>query len=251
MELDLFKKIVGDVKSGGHRLMWLHHMGEPLVYPFLAEAIEYTKRELPSVPCISTNGMLLNTDRLKELREAGANTIMICLSSMRKDVYEKLRVGAIFEVVIDNIHEALDMNCFNIILQRMDTIYNHDETADAYYKEFGEARPGFRVSESWPVNRFKPGGFYIGYNEPAQPKCHLIATHFVICQDGRVPVCCFDYDCTVLCGDVSKDSIDVIAENGWDDVYDLITKRELDMLPACKDCLSMDWRNGLAPGRLK
>lgn len=249
MELSLFKKIVDECASAGHLLLWLHHMGEPLLYPHLAEAIEYQVRVCGYPPCISTNGMLLDKEMCEKLKDAGAHTIMVCISSMRRSVYDKLRIGGDLDRVVKNTHTAYDVG-FDIIIQKMDTIYNHDETNGEYYEEFGGAagRPRLRI-ESWPVNKFKPGGLYVGYNESLEPTCHLLASHFVICQDGRVAICCFDYDCTTPCGDVNTDTISHIAEYGFDHYVEKIRARDTVSMPACKECLSMEWRNELPTER--
>jgi len=248
MDFELYEKIVDECAAEGHALLWLHHMGEPLVYPLICEAIEYAVKKLGRPPSISTNGLLLDRHMLQNLKDAGASFMMICLSSMRKGAYEHIRVGGTFEVLVENVHTALEVGGFDIMIQAMDTIYNHDETVDAYYEEFGGKREGFRV-EKWPVNKFKPGGRYIGYNEPLIPSCHLLASHFVICQDGRVPICCFDYDCLVSCGDVSEHSISYIAEHGFDGRIASIRSGQLDSMPACKECFDMNWRNELSPER--
>lgn len=244
MDFSLFQTIVQQCKYDGHNLMWLHHIGEPTLWPYLCEGIEYMRYTLGRTPCISTNGMLLDSDMLKNLKAAGAGHVMICFSSMREDVYNILRRGGNYHRVIQNIHTAKDMNCFDITVQLMDTVLNHDETPEMYYAEFGEETPNFRVSK-WPVNKFKPDGEYFGFNEPYSPSCHILSSHFVICQDGRVPVCCFDYDCTVCAGNVSFDSITSIAEHGFDSIVDKIKARDFSNMPACSNCFDMTWRDKL------
>jgi len=240
MDYALFEDIVQQCKYHAHNLMWLHHMGEPLLWPHLCEGIEYMRKILGHSPCISTNGMLLDKDMLQNLNDSGARFLMICLSSMREEVYNKLRRGGDYHRVIQNIHAAKDMGCFDILVQNMKTTFNTTETPEDYYKEFGEKCSGFRV-EQWPVNKFKPKGRYFGFNEPYNPSCHLLPSHFVICQDGRVPVCCFDYDCTVCAGSLFESNIKEIAETGFDKIVDRIKERDFSAMPA--------WRNKLSRSR--
>lgn len=244
MEFELFEQIVDECKTEGHLLMWLHHMGEPTLWPRLCDGIALMRKELGYSPCISTNGMMLDKDMLQNLKDAGARHLMICLSSMNRQVYDVLRRGGDYDRVVANIHTAKDMGCFDIVLQNMKTIYNRVETTDTYYREFGGAVSGFRV-EQWPVNKFKPNGVYVGFNEPFYPSCHLLASHFVICQDGRVPVCCFDYDCTVCAGNVAESSLSEVAKHGFDSIVAKIRAGELSDMPACADCFDMTWRRVL------
>jgi len=247
MKPGLFRKIVDECAAEGHKLSWFHQMGEPLLHPQIDELMLYATKHLPLPPAISTNGMLLDEAMCWRLKDAGASTIMVCLSSMRHDVYNRLRVGGDISIVINNIHVAVDMG-FDVIVQKMVTIYNHDEDMEAYEAEFGENRFAFKVTD-WPANKFKPGGKYIGYNEPFEPSCHFLASHLPICQDGRVAICCFDYDCTSPCGDVNEDTISDIAAEGFDYYVRKLRARNVRDMPACYECLSMKWRTELPADR--
>lgn len=55
---DLFKKIVDEASSHGHRSFSLHLFGEPLLYPRILESIEYLKSRGHAV-ILTTNGVLL------------------------------------------------------------------------------------------------------------------------------------------------------------------------------------------------
>lgn len=248
MDFSLFEQIVDECKVEGHNLMWLHHMGEPTLWPRLCDGIALMRKKLGYAPCISTNGMLLDKEMLQNLKDAGAGFLMVCLSSMREAAYNKLRCGGNYHRVIQNIHTAKDMGCFDILIQNMKTIFNTTETPEEYYAEFGDKCSGFRV-EQWPVNKFKPNGRYYGFNEPYNPSCHLLSSHFVICQDGRVPACCFDYDCTVCAGNVAVSGIRYVSEYGFDEIVTKIRGMEFSELPACSDCFDMTWRNKLSRER--
>jgi len=58
LPFELFKKIVDEASSFGHRSFSLHLFGEPLLYPRIIESIQYLKQRGHTV-ILTTNGLLL------------------------------------------------------------------------------------------------------------------------------------------------------------------------------------------------
>ena len=52
---------------------------------------------------MTTNWTLINEQSIKKLKETGLKFIQISLDGANKQIYEKIRVGATFERVIDSI----------------------------------------------------------------------------------------------------------------------------------------------------
>jgi len=80
--------------------------GEPTLHPKLSEIIHYTKR-YGFVTEIQTNGTLLNSDKLHDLKKAGLNIINFAFHSHKKNISNKLR-GVDFghEKIISNLKLA-------------------------------------------------------------------------------------------------------------------------------------------------
>lgn len=249
MELSLYKKIVDECcehHPNKMRIEWLHAMGEALLHPKLVEILDYTNNKLGYSPSISTNGVLIK-NRLKDIVSYKNITFMVGLSSMDRDVYNKIRVGGDYDLVIYGIHLLIDSG-YKVTIQKMHTIYNDNETQEKYRKEFGST--GYAIEE-WNVNRFKPATTYIGFTE--KKVCYNMGAFLLVYQDGRVPICCFDYDCTTCVGNVNYQPILDIAYNNFDLIADDIKNSRLDKYPACKDCLisepesfrPIDWKNNV------
>lgn len=236
MAWDLFTKVVDDAVRNGYRVMWLHVFGEPLLYPRIFDAVRYIKEADKRGPCISTNGMLLTKDVSEQLIDSGVEHIMVVLSSMMKEVYEKIRVGAVFETVVENIHDLIDVSRgrIDIVIQHLITKWNANETADEYYREFGRHKR-FSVTD-WQTVRLPPHGEYIGLTKPHYG-CLMRMVHFCVLADGRVPICCFDYDCTVCCGDMNIQTIDEVATGKLFEQYTYkILTGDVAEMPSCRKC---------------
>ena len=71
------QKVAEDFRANGIRARWLHEMGEPLLYPRLAEAIDL----FPGVG-VSTNVMMLDADYGRELLATSLERIRLCVDTI-------------------------------------------------------------------------------------------------------------------------------------------------------------------------
>jgi len=107
MKLDLYKKIIDDVK-GFATDVDLFSRGEPLLNPDIFEMIRYTK-ESGLKARIHSNGTLLTKEKGRKLVESGLDTISFSLDGYDKETYENIRVNANFEKTIENIKRLLEI----------------------------------------------------------------------------------------------------------------------------------------------
>lgn len=81
-------------------------MGEPLLNPEIAAMVAAAKRQKKFVT-LTTNGTLLSEDIFRRLSEAGLDRLIISLDAAEKKLYERLRPGADFTRVVENIRTAV------------------------------------------------------------------------------------------------------------------------------------------------
>lgn len=106
----------------------LQGMGEPMLYPGLADIIKRFKAVAKPGATIgtTTNATLLDHDRAVELCKAGLDFIYFSVDGATKEIYEKIRVGANFETVLANISGMVEVakayrpelrTMFNFVIQ--------------------------------------------------------------------------------------------------------------------------------------
>lgn len=76
--------------------------GEPLLYPYLNEVVEFAKKKLVSVE-VSTNASLVTDKSIKALKAAGLKFIQVSLDGACNRTYGKIRQGGDFATVTKNI----------------------------------------------------------------------------------------------------------------------------------------------------
>jgi len=105
MNFELFRKIVDEGAEKGLYSIKLNFRGEPLIHPGIAGMIAYAKEKGIVDVFFNTNATLLNEASGKALIEASLDRLIVSFEGYSKVVYERNRVGACFEDVVDNIRK--------------------------------------------------------------------------------------------------------------------------------------------------
>jgi hypothetical protein len=89
--IDKFKELLADV--GGQLIrLDLFNYGDPFAHPHAVDMIEYVKHHYPNIYVYtSTNGLLLNRDRIKRLVDAGLDEITFSVDGADQKTYEMYR----------------------------------------------------------------------------------------------------------------------------------------------------------------
>lgn len=212
MPIELWQKIVLDAKENGHLIDYLHHMGEPLLWPHIINGINFlTKNGLKTQ--ISTNGILLTEEMAKNLYYAGQEEIIVAIDTLNPNAYEKIRGSkTILENIKKNIYTVLSNTNLKIKAQFMPTKYNLDETKDDFLKEFES--PNFFIDD-WFVVR--PEGAenvstFLTHtiDEIDKSLCDKLYERLVVLWNGLTVLCCLDVQGEMITGDLNKNSISEI-----------------------------------------
>lgn len=104
MKFDLFKSIVDQLRQPLYatEALNLTGLGEPFMNPNLVQMVNYAKNKGLKVSMV-TNLTLVSEEKLKGLIEAGLDLLSISVDGATKETFESIRVGAVFEEVIENI----------------------------------------------------------------------------------------------------------------------------------------------------
>lgn len=101
MDFELYKTIVDEVGSNLSRLDFFNY-GESFVHPQAVDMLEYFKSKYPQpYVYISTNGLMLNEQKISRLVQAGIDEITFSVDGADQETYQKYRIGGDFERVKD------------------------------------------------------------------------------------------------------------------------------------------------------
>ncbi len=134
MRYENFKDIVDNLKEY-LLLLKLFDKGEPFLNPELPEMIQYaSERGITTVT--STNAhFLLDDDYVSRILKSGLSAIIVSIDSLKKDIYEKYRIGGNFNKVILGLKNLIklkkDLKSNTLInLRMLANKYNEIEIKD-------------------------------------------------------------------------------------------------------------------------
>ena len=245
MDFELFKKIVDDAIALGCKRITPFRIGDPLLFKDLFKWIEYVK-DIPDVyVSLFTNASNLNRDMWDKLLEYW-NKLMITISfhGYDKESYEK-NMCMNFEKVRGNIigfmeqNKQIPVNIYALLpdskqeyIDEFQTLWHgqgfNGVSAGGGFMEWTGAR---HVAETrLDLMRSNPEKYH-------RVPCDYVMHHMDVMYDGKVCLCCVDYQGEVIFGDLEYQSImDVYNGRLYQYWIEQHLKNGGKDLPLCKDC---------------
>jgi sulfatase maturation enzyme AslB (radical SAM superfamily) len=205
MSMETFKKIIDQMQPYTEhiKLLDLWGVGEPLLDPQICERIKYAKSKGFRNIAIASNIMLMTDKKQDDLLEAGIDSIILGIDGTTKSVHESLRVGTDFDKVLEYAQSIIDKRNkgdykTRIILRFVKQAANVHQWEDykAYWesklnKEKGDMIIGYDVRPWYQEVSAKN----VNYNENiSKSPCHHVFDRLIVLVDGRVPMCCGDFN---------------------------------------------------------
>jgi radical SAM protein with 4Fe4S-binding SPASM domain len=215
MSDELFAKIAREL--GNHRDtilgVSLYKDCEPLIDKKLPERIALLKELAVPHVGISTNVSLLDEEKGTALLQAGIDTVLLSIDSLRKDVYEKIRIRLDFETVIENAVRFIRLRDrinprTSIRVRMIDLPENKGEWES--YRAFWQ--PKLQPHDKCDIHHYHNwGGQLDGFQGPFPAyddlPCITHWSNFVIFASGDVPLCAVDFKLRYPTGNVRDSSI--------------------------------------------
>ncbi len=233
MDMELFKKVVDECVELGIEHVRMHNYGEPFVDRQLVEKVRYAKQKgVPQVGMIS-NGSLITETAARGMIEAGLDAINISVDASGKEVFERTRVGLKYDKVIANVERLLALRDAagkrrpKLILSFVRQ--NNDEDEHAFIEHWRARADKIHVTDlhNWAGT--------LNQKSDVNYPCYRPWLTFTALWDGRVALCCADFDGRTILGDLRTHTIKEIWNS---DAYRALRREHLDSGgPAiCQSC---------------
>jgi MoaA/NifB/PqqE/SkfB family radical SAM enzyme len=212
MDMALFQKVADECAALGIGHIRMHNYGEAFMDRQLVEKVRYAKRlGIPEVGLIS-NGSLITEAAARGMVDAGLDAINISVDAAGKEVFERTRLGLNYDKVIANVERLIRIR-----------------------DEAGRRRPKLILSFVRQDNSTEEQSFIAHWRTKAD-KIHITDLHnwagtlnhesdvnfpcyrpwltFTVLWDGRVSLCCADFDGREILGDLRTSTIREIWNSG-------------------------------------
>lgn len=233
MDMALFRKIADECAALGIEHVRMHNYGEPFVDRSLVEKVRYAKQAgIPQVGMIS-NGSLITEEAARGMIEAGLDAINISVDASGKDVFEKTRVGLKYDKVIGNIERLVrlrsELGRTRPKLTLSFVRQGNSEDEQAFIEHWRKIADKIHVTDlhNWAGT--------LNQQSDVHYPCYRPWLTFTALWDGRVSLCCADFDGRIVLGDLRTHSIEQI----WNaDAYRAVRRQHLESggPDICRSC---------------
>jgi MoaA/NifB/PqqE/SkfB family radical SAM enzyme len=251
MDLELFEHCVKNVRQYGAGYTSLHTIGEPLLNPLLEDYFKILRRNGVAVT-LSTNGLLLaeRMDLLFRYTDV-IDTLRLSIDGATQSTYERIRRPAQFSRLVESLDAFHEENTkkkriANIGIHSIVSNDVRDELAYHmwFYSKYTDMD---RILLSF-VSGLSPDNSYF-LNEsvlknhivPWRPCDQLFKPILHVLNDGRVSVCCRDYNGELAFGNVWESSVADLINN---EAITALRQQHLDgSIPGdmmCSSCFRVD-----------
>ena len=216
MSDDLFDKIVNDLAEHREqvRKVMLYMDGEPLIDKGLPEKIKKLKKAGIKIVNISTNASLLDQKRGTRLLESGLDEIYINIDSLKKEVFEEIRVGLNFDDVYNNTTNFISLRNQlnpNLIIRIQVVVQEKNYTEVLDWGKHWE--PFLKKNDQLVANQAHNWGSQVDvmkFDQEEGPNdfpCQSLWGTFTIHQDGIVTLCCADTHRKIPIGNMNEQKV--------------------------------------------
>lgn len=211
MDFELFKKIIDEGSSCGLAAIKLNRRGEPLMHKELPRFVNYAKERGIVDVQFNTNAMLLTEELSRELIDAGLDRIIFSVDGIDPEVFERMRLGAKYETVVQNIKrfvEIRDKKKKGLPLTRVQMTTSEDniQDVDEFIRIWQDVvnMISFNLIRA-PMNTDNSplGGSHSDKHYP----CPQLWQRMAVYYNGDTVMCCGDWHKNYILGNAKDKSI--------------------------------------------
>jgi MoaA/NifB/PqqE/SkfB family radical SAM enzyme len=205
MTVELFRKVVDECAELGITHIRMHNYGEAFVDKQLVDKVRYAKQKgIQEVGAIS-NGSLITEQVARGMIEAGLDAINISVDASGKDTFESTRIGLKYDKVIGNIERLVRLRAEmgkrrpKLILSFVRQ--NNDADEQAFIEHWKQIADKIHITDlhNWAGT--------LNTDSDVNYPCYRPWLTFTVLWDGRVSLCCADFDGRTVLGDLNTSTI--------------------------------------------
>jgi len=228
MNEELYQKVIDEAAGLGFVKLDLRNFGEPIIDKRLGKFAKYAYGKGLNKIYIHTNGYGLSVKMLDEWGESGFSDVNISLSPKRE--FAKSRPGTDVDRLFSDLEKVMQSDSKWKHILSVDYIKT-GLSSDDEEKEFMDWLEKFNFTKRIDIDLHN-------WAEGAATKfrqCHRLWTSITVLWDGRVSLCCLDYEGDIEMGDVNRQSLKEII-NG--ELYQEVRKNHINglFLDKCSKC---------------
>jgi len=211
MSMELFKKIIDEASQKGLCSIKFNFRGEPLLNPNIPQMVKYAKDHGIIEVMFNSNTTLLTEKVANALIDAGLDKINCSVDACIPEVYEKIRVGAKFDVVLANIKNLQRIKKERgvtkpiVRVQMVDSPTSHEQV-EQYIAFWSEIADQVAVSDVLDWHDKKLESVVVAEDFVCAKPYQRMSVWF----NGQVVICDGNYFGKIIAGDLNTQSVEEV-----------------------------------------
>jgi MoaA/NifB/PqqE/SkfB family radical SAM enzyme len=239
MDDALYEKIIDECSTYNCGNIHLHNFGEPLLDRKLAERVQYAKEKGIRKVAIFSNGSLLTAEKANELMDAGLDQIKVSFDGATREEFEQIRSPLKFDVVIENIKELVRIRNLRKSPLKIKVACCSTSDKNETMRSLESCVDGFSFGK---VHNWSDSEMDHAAKSTIRKPCSRVWQTFTVLSDGKVALCCLDYEGQVVLGDAKETPISEIWKNdSYKKIRSLHKTARQDKIIICKNCTKSFW----------
>jgi sulfatase maturation enzyme AslB (radical SAM superfamily) len=238
MEQSLYEKIIRECADNHLKILHLHNFGEPLIDKKFPERIALAKKLGIRKVKFFTNASLLDDKKAEALLDAGADEIKISIDGDSKETFEAIRIGLDYDKVASNIGGLIQLRKKRGMKKpiiKVNFVVREDNRHEM--KSFTDKWGSIVDKISFDEEHNWAGKGRTGKVREVLHACLRIWNTFTVLWDGRVSLCCLDYNGKEILGDLNKQTIAEIWSGArLTQIRSSHIHRDFAEIPICHSC---------------
>ena len=242
---DLFKKVIDEAKDYIFDLN-LHHRGESLLHPHFTSLLAYAAGKGMKTR-LHTNGTLLTPEIMMAMVDAPLDRLSLSFDGFNAQDYEKIRVGAEYEDVVERIIRLLEWRkkqnsrkpavAIEVIAMSQSQVEKKKKRIFLEkMKRAGLDELVIKKPHNWA------GYLTTHHKEKGYSPCTFLWNALLVLWNGDVVPCAQDFFAQQVIGNVSRKSLlEIWNDEPIREMRRNHREKRYDLHPACKGCDRL-WR---------
>lgn len=252
MPWHIFQRIVDESKEfEGRGLNFiLHKDGEPLLDPLLFKRINYIKAELKrSKVHFNTNAMLLNKSNIINILNSSLDSITFSIDGASRETYEKIRIGLKYDTVIENVNNFLKKKSelkkdIHVTMQMVVDRTNMHEVEE-YERLWGDKADRIFCKDMHNFLVQKTSVYGDSLSDKQVRRCMMPFLAMLFFWNGKVGLCCWDYDNTLELGNIENESLlDIYNNKEFTKIRKAMRGKDCKQVKPCNICSQIYGNDG-------
>ncbi len=239
LDLGLYLRVLDEAYEMGARVVSLENYGETFLDPYFFERAAYAKAKGMQVYTI-TNGSLFS----KEMADKAVyfiDKIRFSIYGTTKEVYESIHKGLKYETAISNLEYLINgRKALNRKTPKIEVYFLLMEQNKHQVEDFKKRWMGIVDDIAiWKPHNWSDGRQFRPLDDDQRKaSCGRPAKGPVQVQwDGLVVPCCFDYNSSIVLGDLNKQTLrDILKSKEYNKLREAHSKGDFFAFPFCDTC---------------